>query len=175
MSSTPTNDDASPPPSEPAIFTERERIRWYLKHAAEYRERLLANLKVALPELEKLLAEVEDHWGIEDGVYRFYHQSFKVYGDLQPLTLRMVAGLQALLPDRPMNDWFRQIVAEGTGKTFEPSHNEDWLRHSRPIAEACFHAHYFLRMACKYGRELDAVPNPMPSGWAALLYLFDLR
>jgi hypothetical protein len=88
---------------------------------------------------------------------------------------RGIASLQALLPDRPMNDCFRQIVAEGTGKAFELSHNEDWMRHSRPIVEAFFHSHYFLRMACKYGRELDGLPNPLPSGWAALLYLFDLR
>ena len=41
---------------------------------------LLANLKAALPELEKLLDECSDHWGYEDPIYRFYHQSFKVYG-----------------------------------------------------------------------------------------------
>src|SRR6266480_6128328 len=38
---------------------------------------LLKNIKEQLPELEKLLAAADDHWGIEDGVYRFYHQSFK--------------------------------------------------------------------------------------------------
>jgi len=39
----------------------------------------LSNLKSALPELEKLLDECSDHWGYEDPLYRFYHQSFKVY------------------------------------------------------------------------------------------------
>lgn len=108
-------------------------------------------------------------------MYRFYAGSFKVYDRLQPLTVRIVAALQALLPDRPLNEDFRQIVAEGTGKDFESSHNQDWLRHTRPIIEAAVHAHHFLRMACKYGRELDTEPNVMPSGWAALLCLFDLR
>ena len=40
---------------------------------------LVANLKSALPELEQLLAKCSDHWGYEDPIYRFYHQSFKVY------------------------------------------------------------------------------------------------
>lgn len=152
-----------------------ERVKWYMKHAEEYRQRLLVNIKATRPELETLLAEADDHWGGEDGVYRFYHGSFKVYGRLQPLTVRIVATLQKLLPDRPMNELFHQIVTDGTGKSFDQSHNEDWPRHTRPILEAFFHAHFFLRMACKYGQELDEMPNPMPSGWAALLYLYDLR
>jgi len=36
---------------------------------------LLKNIKEQLPELEKLLRAADDHWGMEDGVYRFYHQS----------------------------------------------------------------------------------------------------
>jgi len=36
------------------------------------------------------------------------------------------------------------------------------------IVEAFFHAHYFLRMAGKYGCELDEAPQALPSGWAAV-------
>jgi hypothetical protein len=43
------------------------------------------------------------------------------------------------------------------------------------IVEAAFHAHYVLKLACKYGRELDESPQALPSGWAAVLYLFNLR
>ena len=50
---------------------------------------LLARIKAKLPQLEDLLAQIEDRSGEEDGVYRFYHHSFKVFG-LQELTL---AGL----------------------------------------------------------------------------------
>jgi hypothetical protein len=32
-----------------------------------------------------------------------------------------------------------------------------------------------LEMAVKYGKELERPPNFLPSGWAALLYLYDLR
>ena len=143
----------------------------------EYREnadRLLRNIKQHLPKLEETLAHVEGHWCMEDGFYRFYHQSFKVY-HLQQLTEQICQALQALLPERPLNRWFTEIVAEGTGKEFAMSHNQDWLRHTRPIVEAFFHAHYFLKTAVKYGKELDHAPECMPSGWAAVLYLFDLR
>ena len=139
------------------------------------RAQLLANLKAQLPELKRLLASVEGHWGAEDTVYRFYHQSFKVYGNAQSLTNSIVAALRQLLPERELNSDFLTIVTEGTGKRFELSHNKDWLPHTRPMVEAMFHAIYFLRMACKYGEELRELPNPMASGWAAILYLYNLR
>ena len=63
---------------------------------------LLANLKDCLPRMHELLRACEDHWGYEDPVYRFYHQSFKVYG-LQNQTERIVALLRALLPGSPLD------------------------------------------------------------------------
>jgi hypothetical protein len=54
-------------------------------------------------------------------------------------------------------------------------HNDRWLSETRPIIEAFFHARYFLEMAVHYGQALDKPPNAMPSGWAALLYLYNLR
>lgn len=101
--------------------------------------RFFSNLKSALPELEALLEECNSHWGYEDPICRFYHQSFKVY-QLQTSTLGIVEKLQALAPDRAMNQWFEQIVAEGAGKTFAMGDNEDWLGATRPILEAFFHA-----------------------------------
>jgi hypothetical protein len=135
---------------------------------------LLSNLQASLPELEKLLEEASSHWGYEDGVYRFYHQSFKVYG-LQHTTLSIVTALQALAPSRKLNEWFMQIVRNGTGTTFEREHNERWLEVTRPIVEAFFHARFFLEMGVRYGRQLKAPPRLLPSGWAAFLYLYDLR
>ncbi|MGB8931946.1 MAG: hypothetical protein WCC48_11925 [Anaeromyxobacteraceae bacterium] len=38
-----------------------------------------------------------------------------------------------------------------------------------------FHARYFLTMAVTYAEELDEAPRLMPSGWAAVLYLYGLR
>jgi hypothetical protein len=43
------------------------------------------------------------------------------------------------------------------------------------MLQAFFHARYFLEMACKYGKELESPPQFMPSGWAAVVYLYDLR
>lgn len=135
---------------------------------------LFANLKAALPDLDDLLKRTSDHWGYEDPVYRFYHQSYKVYW-LQDVTTKIVDRLAALLPGRPLNQWFMQIVREGTEKKFTLESNRKWLEETRPIVEAFFHARYFLEMACRYGRELEAPPNLLPSGWAAILYLYDLR
>jgi len=136
-------------------------------------QELFRNLKAEVTKLEELLANCEQY-GYEDRVYRFYHQSFKVF-DLQDTTTEIVAKLQSLAPDRPLNEWFTQIVREGTGKTFAPQDNANWLVATRPILEAFFHARYFLEVAVKYGKELDCPPQMLPSGWAAFLYLYNLR
>lgn len=136
-------------------------------------DRLRANLALQAEDLAKLLASVSDHWGYEDPVYRFYHQSFKVYW-LQESTTRIVDALQRLLPERELNSWFLRIVREGTGKEFQPEDNSRWLDVTRPIVEAFFQARYFLEMACRY-REPPETDQPLPSGWAALLYLYSLR
>lgn len=137
-------------------------------------QQLLRNLKASMPALEELLERCDSHWGYEDGVYRFYYQSFKVYG-LQEMTTAIVAALQALAPERELNQWFVQIVGEGTGKTFELEHNSRWLEVTRPVIEAFFHARYFLEMGIRYGNKLEVPPCRLPSGWAALLYLYELR
>ncbi len=154
------------------VIPDELRAKW--KAEDELRDRLLQNLKAKLPELKELLAAVEGHWGLEDAVYRFYHQSFKVYR-VQEHTERIVSALQSLLPGRELDPDFLTIVKDGTGKEFQLEHNQEWLRHTRPMLEALWHAHYFLRTACKYGEELSEVPRLMPSGWAAFLYLYRLR
>jgi hypothetical protein len=157
---------------------------------------LVRNLKAALPELEKELQSVNDHWAYEDGLYRFYHQSFKVY-NLQDRTLSIVKLLEQVAPapdpsrarkkfwyyaekngvEPPvLHPWFMEVVKSGTGKTFKREDNKNWLEVTRPIVEAFLHAKYFLEMAVKYGKELGDVPrNWMTSGWASILYLYDLR
>lgn len=148
-------------------------------HLSSYDDRpevvaLLANIKSEQASLEALLADVSGD-NYEDWVYRFYHQSFKVFW-MQSDTQRMVDKLKALAPGgRPMNAWFVTIVADGTGKTFALDDNQRWLEVTRPIVEAFFHARYFLEMAVRYGPHLDRPPSLLPSGWAALLYLYDLR
>ncbi len=135
---------------------------------------LFGRLKAEWANLEISLARCSEMWGYEDAIYRFYHQSFKVF-QLQESTVRIVAQLQSLAPERKLNGWFLQIVAEGTGKQFTLADNRRWLEATRPLLEAFFHARFFLEMAVKSGRELADPPNMLPSGWAALLYLYGLR
>ena len=135
---------------------------------------LLANIAANACHLETMLAKVNDKWTYEDCTYRFYHQSFKVF-QLQGHTLSIVELLQSLAPKLPMNAWFVEIVRNGTGKEFRSEDNDHWSERTRPILEAFFHARYFLEMVCKYGKQLDKPPTCIPSGWAAVLYLFNLR
>jgi len=134
---------------------------------------LLKNLHLHQVELKALLKKSKDHWGFEDPVYRFYHQSFNVYG-LQEQTRAIVSMLERLAPDRPLNPWFLQIVEAGTGKQFTPEDNKAWTDVTRPILEAFFHAKFFLEMAVRYACMV-VPPRILPSGYAALLYLYGLR
>jgi hypothetical protein len=134
---------------------------------------LLQRLRERKPQLEEMLEEMSGHWTYEDHFYRYYHCSFKVYA-VQDTTAKAVKLLRDLLPERKLNLAFEQIIAEGTGKQFEPDHNQEWDRHTRPMLEAFAHAKFMVEMAVRYA-DLPALPAPMPSGWAALLYLFDLR
>jgi hypothetical protein len=113
-------------------------------------------------------------WTYFDPVYRFYHQSFKVFG-LQGATLELVASLQALAPERKLSAQFTKIVTDGTGKTFDPEHNQRWEEVTRPIVEAFFHARFFPECAVRSARTLQAPPQGLPSEWAAVLYLYELR
>jgi len=136
--------------------------------------KLLAAIKQRLPELVELRKTFNSHWDYEDPVYRFYHVSFKVF-HLQDSTKQIVDVLQSLAPHLPLNPLFTQIVADGTGKEFTPEMNQQWAAVTRPIVEAFFHARYFLEMVCRYGAELAEPPQPMPSGWAAVMELYGLR
>jgi hypothetical protein len=137
---------------------------------------LLANIKSQLPELETLLQEMNSHWLYEDSIYRFYHQSFKVYG-LQEETRKIVEALKSVAPEgAAFCKEFEEIYSAGaSGKPFEMEHNRNWTAHTRVFVEAFFHAKFFLEMAVKYGKELEQAPNSLPSGWAALLCLYNLR
>ena len=67
--------------------------------------KLLANIIQALPRLEQLWQQSNSHWGYEDPIYRFYHQSFKVYG-LQAQIAEIVEALRSLASHLPLDPWF---------------------------------------------------------------------
>ena len=134
---------------------------------------LLKNLEFYHGELTALLENCTSHWGFEDPIYRFYHQSLKVFG-LQEQTQAIVTLLSSLVPDRPLTARFVAIIAAGTDREFKLEDNANWDAVTRPIVEAFFHARFFLEMAVRYCK-LDRPPNPLPSGYAALLCLYGLR
>lgn len=154
----------------------RGGISNYFTDLKEKENQLLANIKANLSVLETLLEEINSHWGYEDSIYRFYHHSFKVYG-LQNNTRRIVDALRGLAPEgRSLCKEFEEIIKEGAGgKAFEYEHNEKWTHHTRPFVEAFFHAKFFLEMVVKYGKEMEDPPEMLPSGWAAVLCLYNLR
>jgi len=139
-------------------------------------QQLLDNIKKNMKELEELLTDVSDHWQYEDLIYRYYHGSFKVYY-IQVYTKKMVEALDKLKPNKNMtrNVQFEKIFKEGTNKIFSYKDNQNWDKIVRPQLEAFFHAKYFLEMAVKYGKELKTAPQCLPSGWAGLLYYYNMR
>jgi len=143
---------------------------------SEKADELLVNIQQQWPELAKLLDEINSHWLYEDSIYRFYHQSFKVYA-LQDKTVRIVEALKKIAPvGTHLCRIFEEIYQAGAnGKQFEIEHNQQWTAHTRVFVEAFFHAKFFLEMAVKYGKELETSPTMLPSGWAALLCLYELR
>ena len=154
----------------------KEGLPNYFADLKEKDNQLLANIKAKLPELETLLEEISSYWAYEDSIYRFYHNSFKVYG-LQDITRRIVDALKDLAPEgKSFCKEFEEIIEAGaSGKHFEPEHNQNWSHHTRPFVEAFFHAKFFLEIVVKYGKEIEEPPDMLPSGWAAVLCLYYLR
>ena len=145
--------------------------------ATEDEKLLRGALKQRQVALGELVAKCQ-HWRHEDRIYKFYSGSFKVFY-FQELTEEIVNELRGLLPGREMDPQFLQIISEGTGKVFDLSCNADWLKRTRPILEAFFHARFMLEMAARHA-YLDVTPTGIPAldnlpGWRALLYLFHLR
>lgn len=136
---------------------------------------LLDNIKKNLTELSECLTKITDHWIYEDGIYRYYHQSFKVFS-LQGATLAIVKLLEKIAPEgTKLNEDFINIFNEGTGKTFKMEDNRHWDKVTRPIMEAFFHAKFLLEMAIKYGIQYEVAPQLISSGWGAVLYLYNIR
>lgn len=155
----------------------------------ERMDALLARIKAKLPELENWL-QVANGWPGEDGIYRFYHQSFKVFAgttktlsttglidrSLQHLTRLGFDLLEAVAGGRKLHPWFLQIYQHGQVFKFNIGRsNAHWLEETRPILESFWHVRYFVEQMIKYGKKLEEAPDTLPSGWAAVLYLYCVR
>jgi hypothetical protein len=156
------------------MFDFNQESSEHLRNRRQKDAELLNAIKARLSELEELRRAFLSMY--EDGVYRFYHYSFKVY-QLQDFTVEAIEAFREIgqATDNKLCEWLEQIVQAGTGKEWEPDHNSNWLLHTRPIVEAFLHAKYFLEMMIKSGRELDSAPGLLPLGWAAILELYNQR
>lgn len=143
----------------------------------EKNERLLRAIKARLGDIETILNPTSRYVYGEDSFYRLYHNSFKVYG-LQKQTEKILQFIREIGEEAGadgLNPLFLKITSDGTGKSFNLDCNLDWGKQERPIVEAFFHAREMLVLMHRYGSTLPSAPLSLPSGWAAVLYLYNMR
>jgi hypothetical protein len=88
-------------------------------------DELLGRIKTRLADIDALLAEYAEDWAEEDGVYRFYHQSVKVFDRLRPLTKQGFELITEIGGEQdPPCEWYCQIVREGTEHDFNETTNK---------------------------------------------------
>ena len=145
-----------------------------MENRLELSDKLLTNIKRKRTEINNLSGDFKKHE--EDFTYRFYHQSFKVFGAAFEIE-RAKNLFEKLAPDSfPLNEWFCEIIDEALSKNFDlEKTNQVWLSETRPILEAFWHCKYFLEQMLVVADNLEESPNLLPSGWAAVLYLYNLR
>lgn len=170
-----------PPKDRRGLSPEERRAAFAkeLEAANAARRQILKNFRDNLDKLRELWNKVNKEWNYDDGIYRFYHHSYKVV-HLQPFTLEIVELLTSLKPTNievTIDPMFMQIVNEGTGKEFKHAWNSEWLASTRQIVEAFFHARFFLEMAFNAAMTMEGEGDKgmLPSGWAAILYFYGLR
>lgn len=100
---------------------------------------------------------------------------YKIY-QIQDYTIEIIQELKKLSPNNiVLNDDFQKIINSGTNKKFNIRRNDNWLKHTQPMLDAFYHAKYFLEMIIKYGNTLNKSPECLPSGWALVLCLYNMR
>lgn len=125
-------------------------------------DELLASIRRHMPQLIDIKRGADECY--EDGMYRYYHHSVKLFV-LQRIT-------------RHMKDAFCAI---GGGLVALKLHGSSFFM-GRDITEAYHHAYYMLSMMIRYGTWglLEKAPtgqldDAFPPGWAAVLYLYNMR
>ena len=163
--------DKEPTPEDRYLKKMRGIIRSH-----SHRERINAlffSIKSRLTELEVLARDLEE--AEEDGVYRFYHGSNKVFFLQSPVKAAFSLIKEIGGEDDPPNFEYARIVEAGTAHQFSETTNGNWEAGITPILDAFWHTKYFINMMVKYANELEAVESPLQPGMATVLYLFELR
>lgn len=147
-----------------------------MTNGLEIEARILQNIPAYAEDIRALLTRIRDVWGEEDKIYRFYHESFKVY-DLQQYTVEMFELIRTIgdVKASELNPLFMQIIREGTDKHFDTSHNSRWGYETRPILEAFWHTKHMLEMMLTYGFSEEPSETVLSSGWATVLSIYRIR
>lgn len=143
----------------------------------EQHQMLLERLRQRLPHMHALeLQSGTDSPDTEDLLYRFWHQSMKVYA-LQEHTLAIWRELEkSSLPGLGLDPWYLAILDDGTGLSSRPEDNADWLKATRPVVEAYLQSAYLLQLVIRYASTYHEAPGGYyESGWAAILHLYRMR
>ena len=75
-----------------------------------------------------------------------------------------------------INNWYLSITDDATSKEFDfDTSNQNWFGETLPITQGFWHAKYFLEQMLFAADELNEAPKSLPSRWAAVLYLYNLR
>src|ERR1700736_5088348 len=133
-----------------------------------HRERINAlffRIKTRLRELEELACTLEE--AEEDGVYRFYHGSNKVFYLQEPVKAAFALIKEIGGESDPPHFEYARIVEAGTTHPFSATTNENWEAETKPILEALWHTKYFVNMMVKYGKKLETVEMALQPGMAA--------
>ncbi len=136
-------------------------------------EMLLANIRSEKDTIDNLVSSFKK--SEPEFIYRFYHQSFKVFG-YKELIRYSVKFLEKLAPESSqLNSWYRGIVDLGLDKGFNDSTNDNWLAETQPLLEAFWHTKFFVTQMKSSAESLETAPEILPYNWASVLYLYDLR
>lgn len=151
-----------------------EQILQRRKDAHARSNKLLENIKSNQSRISALLTRINELEA--DLVYRFYHQSFKVFVGTSMVEQARDLFLQLAPESTTLNDWFISIADRAISKEFDDDKtNQIWCEETQPILEAFWHSKYFLQQMVIAADELETAPESLPSGWAAVLYLYNLR
>jgi hypothetical protein len=124
-------------------------------------QRLFANLRRALPEMERLLHEVT-------------LQSSREICRLQAITAKVVETLHALAPELPINSRVASKVAVGTGAV-RSLNDASWIDAARPVVDAFLEAKFFLESGIQCAKKAGDPSQAEPAELAVLLRFYNLR
>jgi hypothetical protein len=101
---------------------------------------LFLRIKARLPKLEEVARDLEE--AEEDGIYRFYHGSNKVFFLQDPVKAACTLIKEIGGEDDPPNFEYARIVEAGTAQQFSETTNETWEAETKPILDAFWHTKY---------------------------------